>query len=626
MTPTPPASRNALRLIAATLVFSALAPADGARAQRGPASPPPAGSSPAARPAPGEGTASSTSPGPASPTSAGPASGASAAPARAPGAATAAPEPSDIWVDRPDLEPGPGAFANLLGEEFESKAHGIALRPPKDSVPARRPGASDFVEFVNKDTGWTLKVSKKKLETKGSLTQWRDVQGNLQPGMLEHTAKRLKEELPDAEFLRQEAIPLGAGNAAVIVLRHARNLKPLLSQQAIIERNRREYYLITLTTPGAPAAAAKAAKPAPGEAAAAGAAAAGAAGSERVAAEAFSQILDSVRLLDQQDLRAEQDARLFSTRALMANLLGGERIRKALVKERWTRVLKNGKDVGYSIVRERVLDGANRKGGQPGVEVAIRSRMMPSPDLQVDAGSIHFASMDMRHEDWSTLTEYVNLKQRAADKAYKAPQVAEFGAADRRALPGRGDDFTLSVTFESTQEQVNPVTRSLPPFHLPQAIAHLLPRLVPLNERKALLFTTWVPESREVVMRYVDVGESRRVDFNGELVRCVPVEERVGLEGSVTTHYVSHDGQWLGSENKESGIKVIPTTEEKLLKLWKDADLARPEAPARDAIQAEGPPAPRDEAAGEAEEEDAPRRPAPRVGERRATTRQPARR
>lgn len=586
MTSTATASRHARRLIAGCLAaLLGLAPAAAVQAQRGPAESPDAARPPAARTAP---SAPAASPAP---------------------AASDRAKPSDILVDRPDIDPA--LLGQLLGDEYESKGQGIALRPPKDSVPVRRPGAADFIEFVNPDKGWTLKISKIKLQADGSLTQVRDRQGNLQPGMLEHTATRLKEELPDAEFLRQEKIRIGAGPVGMLVLRHSRNLKPLLSQQAILERNLREYYLIALTTPGAGKGAQDAG---PGE---------------RLAVETFSQILDSVRLLDGEDLRAEQDARLFATRSVMLRFKP-DRIRAALVKERWTRVLKNGKDVGYAIIRERVPSARDRR---EGVEIAIRSRMLPNPGLQVDSGSIMYATMDMRHEDWRTLTEYVNVKQRDAQKDYTPPQIAEFGVSDRRSVPGHADDYTLSVIFESTQEQVEPVTRPLPPFYLPQAFAHLLPRLLPLNEPKAFLFTSWVPESREVILRYVDVRDSKRVDFNGELVRCVPVEERIGLEGSVTTHYVSHDGQWLGSENKDAGIKVVPTTEEALKKLWKDVVLDDPEVPARDRLQASGPPSPANDDAAANDvaaprransprpndaEADAPRA-TPRVGERRGT-------
>ena len=91
-------------------------------------------------------------------------------------------KPSDILVDRPDAEPDQGA--ELLGPVYESKGHGIALRPPKDSVAVRRLGAKDVIEFLNEPKGWALQVGKIMLPQPGSLTEYRDRQGNLQPGLL----------------------------------------------------------------------------------------------------------------------------------------------------------------------------------------------------------------------------------------------------------------------------------------------------------------------------------------------------------------------------------------------------------------------------------------------------------
>src|SRR5688500_9424408 len=60
------------------------------------------------------------------------------------------PAPTPILPGRPDEPVG-----NLLGEQFESLGIGIALRPPKGSVAVRRPGTNEFVEFVDKERGWT---------------------------------------------------------------------------------------------------------------------------------------------------------------------------------------------------------------------------------------------------------------------------------------------------------------------------------------------------------------------------------------------------------------------------------------------------------------------------------------
>jgi hypothetical protein len=51
-------------------------------------------------------------------------------------------------------------------------------------------------------------------------------------------------------------------------------------------------------------------------------------------------------------------------------------------------------------------------------------------------------------------------------------------------------------------------------------------------------------------------------------------------------HYMSDDGTYLGSENADSGIVVLPTDEKTLLGIWKDADLRRPDEIKRDQASA----------------------------------------
>lgn len=600
MTRTVPPASGAARLVAAQIAIAVLLAF---------------GSSAFAQRAQRTGSDTARAGAPSSPDAAGNSS-ANPAPATPPSGADDGLRPSDILIDRPDdVGPSaePGVAATQLGEAFESKGQGISVRPPHGSTAIRRPGGTDIVEFVNKETGWVLKVSKIKLTENASLTQHPDAQGRMTPGLLEHTARRLREEIPDGEFLRTEGFPLAAGDAGMIVLRHTQNLKPVLSQQAIIRKNDRLYYLLALTTPGAP----KGSKDGNAQ--------------ERRAVDVFGEVLDSVKLLDLQAIRADQDLRLFSTRTLMLRWKSDPAlIREALIPEHWARVLKNGKDVGYTYVAETDTEQgrALMKGNLEGFEVRVRSRTRsPGSDTQIDTGSIQFASLDLRNEDWSTMAVATSLKRRAADKDYRAPHVTEFGVSERRAVAGRGDDYTLKVIYETSDEPVEPISRPLPPFYLPQAMAHLLPRLVPLNEPKNFLFMVYVPESREVVMRYIDVKASQRVEFNKELLRATPVEDRLGLEGSVTTHYMSPEGRWIGSENKQTGVMTLPTNEATLLAQWQDADLSKPEAPAaRDGVAAEADPADRGTprarrspaaAGGASDSGGTPTRATPRLGERR---------
>jgi hypothetical protein len=137
------------------------------------------------------------------------------------------------------------------------------------------------------------------------------------------------------------------------------------------------------------------------------------------------------------------------------------------------------------------------------------------------------------------------------------------------------------VIYEATDARNDPVVRELPPFYLPQAVSYLLPRLVPMGMDKTYMFAVYVSETREVMVRYIDVHAPQKVEFNHQVVRATPIDDKIGLEGPVTTHYFSSDHTWLGSQNKTTGITVVPSDEKTLMALWKDAILAAPEAPER---------------------------------------------
>jgi hypothetical protein len=78
--------------------------------------------------------------------------------------------------------------------------------------------------------------------------------------------------------------------------------------------------------------------------------------------------------------------------------------------------------------------------------------------------------------------------------------------------------------------------------------------------------------------RYVDI---KRIGPTPESLgiksqMAIPVEERAGLEGSVTTHYITSDGVYLGSVNEDNHITVLATDAKTLHEIWKDAKFERP--------------------------------------------------
>lgn len=483
----------------------------------------------------------------------------------------------------------------FLGEPFESIGLGIAMRGPAGSRIIRQVGGTQ-VDFVHEKNKWNMKVARLTLDQPMPLESSRDDQGGRKVGLLEVTLDRLKDQLPGSTILRNDVIRLGQIDVGMIALRYTKGLETLLSQQALIHANDTLYFTLTLTSPGSKARE----NPADDS---------GSDGdpAEKRAAEVFSEVLDTVRLLDQRPLIRDQEERLYATRALLVNLSGKGRLENLLKPRQWFRLQRNGKDIGYVYTEEEMGDaipgdarGALRprkpagRAGPAGILIGTRSRVMAGEDRRLDAESWMFCALDRRSEEWSTLQVIENLK--TGEQIDHATTVGSSSRhlgrrLDRKAnaLGIRGekedpnqppvretDDYILNVTHTSKTENGEPLSQGVSDWYVPQALSHLLPRLLPLEEPKKYMFAAYVPDVRLVMLRYVDVGAEARVNFNGESVRAVPISDRIGYEGSVTTHYMTLGGQYIGSENPDSGIVIVPSDEKTLLDIWKDADLTRP--------------------------------------------------
>jgi hypothetical protein len=221
------------------------------------------------------------------------------------------------------------------------------------------------------------------------------------------------------------------------------------------------------------------------------------------------------------------------------------------------------------------------------VSIGIRSRSYPGEGMQVDAESWLYCTFDRRHEEWSNVASVrraggePQFRTELGSSLYrqKAVGVPANPLEGRRGVAVPVEERILDVQFVGKEVNQLPVHRELPAFYIPQAIGHLLPRLLPLKELKTYLFAIYVSDQQEVMMRYVDVEEERQVTLAGTRFRAYAVKDRIGLAGSVTTHYVTADGKYMGSENKDSNIVILPTDAATLNKLWKNADLSRPSAP-----------------------------------------------
>lgn len=512
---------------------------------------------------------------------------------------------------------------NLLGIQFENQSAGLSLRIPAGCHRVRTTGSGDDLgQFADETRNWQLKLTRIIREGPTSLTTTTNNFGQPIPGLLDTTVLRLKHDLPGGQILRSDVTNISEGseklrdNVGMIAVRYAATGgSRYLSQQAIIQSTDRLFYLVALTTP----CSATAKTDADNDPA------------ERTAVETFRQVLDSVHLLDTTQIYQDQSARLWRTKNLMMSWGAANRLSGVLVNEQWIRILRNGKDIGYSYVteqtaagiprplkREEVLAGkSDRDLVQPGdgILIGVRARTIdPNADLdpslkakgpvQIDSATWMFTTPERQLEDWSRVI-VVDAGNTDKDGKPVKSQTEEFGTSnktivhklDKNGVPGTATDphqppvriqeqYVLDVTTVSQSAQGEPLDQEVAPWYIPQALGHLLPRLVPLRAEmdpdlgtvkpRTYMFAVYVPELRQVMNRYIDVKDEQEVTFAGRKILAVPVEDRLGWQGSLTTHYLTRGGTYLGSENKEAHLMMLPSDAKTLLSIWKNADLTRP--------------------------------------------------
>ena len=483
--------------------------------------------------------------------------------------------PVPVLADRPD-ESG---RRELLAPWYESQSAGIGFRPPADSQMIERGGVNNVIaEFTNDKQGLYLKVSREELQTPQPLSTVKDKDGRVRLGVLQEAMDGFKRANPMAEILRQDVVNVAQADVGLMVARYNLATNRKLMQQAIVQLDTRVYYVLTMTSPGSRSAG-TAEDP-----------------KERYAVDTFNALLDTVKLLDSRAVVKQQEDRLFRTRALLNVIKKPANLQKVILPRQWLRLVRDGHDIGYSYIEEE----KTKVDGRPGILISVRSHTAPDPTSQVDVASRMFVSDDWQNESWSHVVNTtlagkkplysgelgisnVQVHRRVAASQPSAQELLTDTANLKQPAIIQQEEHRLEVRKATKSMTGQPIIRQLPPWYLPQAIQHLLPRVLPLTEPKTYLFAGFVSETGEVMARYVDVGEKAEVTFAGNRILAIPVTQRVTMEGIPTTYYLSPDGQYLGSQTvypnpggKTSVIQVIPTDEAIVKKSWVNSQFSKP--------------------------------------------------
>ena len=196
--------------------------------------------------------------------------------------------------------------------------------------------------------------------------------------------------IPNPDEAASHSLP----NVGMLALRYTVGGQRRLTQQALIEANDQVYYVFSFTSPGAkfrqddPEAQGQ---------------------EDPKERQAVECVWPDHRYGEDSGpgspSRADQNERLYRTRTLFVNLHNANRLKERLIPEQWLRLIRDGKDIGYTYVVEEVEQrpgsGTPRKGVAEGVLVSLRARTIPESGTQVDVSSQMFVTFDWKHENWT---------------------------------------------------------------------------------------------------------------------------------------------------------------------------------------------------------------------------------
>jgi hypothetical protein len=409
-------------------------------------------------------------------------------------------------------------------------------------------------------------------------------EGGRQIGMLEGVAEELQRAV-GGELIRMDLAPLADADAGVFAIRYNAGPASLLRQEALVRSSDELYFRMSLVGP-APAVPQEQLADDP---------------DVRRMVATFNEAFNSIEMIDQAALIAEQDQRLEATRAFFIGLNQRGRLATAAHGETWCLVERQGMPIGFARMIEEPADEVPDQPFQAfderspaldpllaeGVRVGIRLRI---PDAGEDGGTLNraswsYASRELDIEDFREMT-LIRPPAEEADEAEEADDgsyALVIGQMRSRRVPVRGPDISrgpglgseptfsykqqgrLEVTFTLDGEVVGePLERDLSPFYVPKAVDHLLPRLLATWGSKNYMVASYVPEERQVYTRYLDVlpAEVVKVPVGGER-EAIVVESRLGYAGDVTKHFIdAKTFRWLGSSTPSQAIRIVPTTRE----------------------------------------------------------------
>lgn len=276
--------------------------------------------------------------------------------------------------------------------------------------------------------------------------------------------------------------------------------------------------------------------------------------------DVFQAVFDSVQLADPQELNRMREAQLAAGQAWL-NTFNIKQLKAMAPPERWLRVIKDGKDVGYT----RIQSSDAKMLGESGLRIKIQARITTG-DSSFDTISDFFRSDNDRTEVWE-----IRTTKRNADKAPGLPSNAPKQPALTWVETGLRTGGEISVNRESPTRvdlavggealtKIDDVKWTTPPTaYVSQADLHVIYSLLPADRPQTLAFYAYHPAAHKLVLRTLRVEPLASGSYR--------VHERVPptFKPQVSTYNAS--GQ-LVQRVLGDGSLIMPATADQIKQIW----------------------------------------------------------
>lgn len=409
----------------------------------------------------------------------------------------AAAQPADPAGSVPSDTVGVAAKGEL-GEAYVDGSFGFSVRPLAGSTIHRRKrtveGDLQLCQFVMLEQRWSMSVRL------ASRPRSLDAES-----MLKEDNAQLALRYGDLETLRFEPTRVFGREAARSEVRFTSEQQAWLRQEAVIRTRPTEFFILLLVTPAA---------------------------DHDVARSCFEQIVQSFQVLRSEAVQQEIDAALARGTALLQSAAAGQPdITAGVSPERYLRIMRDGKDVGFV----ETLEAAEAVRHHEGIQLLQRVWMFEDDGSFKLMQEREFLSRDLSYEQWENRV-YVVQQTKG-----QPPRVAMSGENGIR----QDDQLLVEYLPKSKSGKDAEKAIEVEPSYASGSWGTLLPRVVDLSKPELYAFSMYDGDRRGLVLRTFRVVGPTQTVIAGRTTTAYRIEDSEGLVPPVTEVYVDKSGHIL---------------------------------------------------------------------------------